>query len=498
MGLNLAGGAANAGLTFAFTLLITHALAPADVGVFLQVLGVFLILIVVTQFGAGATIVKTLAELRAVGRSMQLRHATRTALVPVAALSGAAAVGVFLLAAPLAGIVVSDGHREDAATYLRTLAPFIPIGALFAVLLAATRGLGTMVPTAALDSMLKPGLRVVLVACAAALVTLSPVVLGILWALPLALGLLGAIIVFLRLTRRSRVVSSLSGAGQRIAAREYWLFTIPQWLSDVFQLAVLWLDVVLVGALASSEEAGIYGAISRLVTFGSIGLVALVMVIGPQLSALFALNDLPRVRRLYRLSTLWLASVSIPVFMVMGVFAPLLVRIFGEDFSLGSTALRILSAAMMLDVVAGPALLALLMGGRSGLVLLNTSVAFAVNIALNVALIPQLGMNGAAVAWAISLALVNVLAVTQLHRLWRILACDRTFFEVAAVGILCFGFGSLVAVRLGGQHVTTLVVAAVLEAAVYLAVMWRLRERLALESLLEAVRRRTPREQATA
>ncbi len=222
------------------------------------------------------------------------------------------------------------------------------------------------------------------------------------------------------------------------------------------------------------------------------------MVIGPQLSALFALNDLPRVRRLYRLSTLWLASVSIPVFMVMGVFAPLLVRIFGEDFSPGSTALRILSAAMMLDVVAGPALLALLMGGRSGLVLLNTSVAFAVNIALNVALIPQLGMNGAAVAWAISLALVNVLAVTQLHRLWGILACDRAFVEVAGVGILCFGFGSLVAVRLGGQHVTTLVVAAVLEAAVYLAVMWRLRERLALESLLEAVRRRTPREQATA
>ena len=72
--------------------------------------------------------------------------------------------------------------------------------------------------------------------------------------------------------------------------------------------------------------------------------------------------------------------------------------------------------AMLVEVVAGPALLTLLMGGRSVLVLANTAAGLVANIGLNLTLIPPFGMTGAAIAWSASILLVNFLAVVQMRQ----------------------------------------------------------------------------------
>ena len=175
--LNLLGGVTNAAMAFAFTVLIAHILAPADVGVFLQVIGVFSILIVFTQFGASATVVKTVSEYRALGRTSDIGRGIVVSLLPAAVLSFAAAISVFLLAPTLADALVNHGSQHDAVVYLRVVAPFIPFATLLAILLGATRALGTMSPTVLLDSIAKPALRLLGVA-AVSVVTLSPLALG--------------------------------------------------------------------------------------------------------------------------------------------------------------------------------------------------------------------------------------------------------------------------------------------------------------------------------
>lgn len=246
-------------------MLITHALPVVEVGVFFEAIAIFSILIVVTQLGAGGTIVKTIAEFRAVGRIDDIPPGIRTALVPTAAFSIAVAVALFAVAPTLATELVKHGDRQQATEYLRTLAPFVPIGALFAILLAATRGAGTMTPTVVLDNIGKSALRM-LVAVVASIFALSSFALGTLWALPLAIGFAASGLALRRLLGQMRAERTANGGPEssrrhRIG-REYWAFTAPQWLAEVFQLAVLWIDVVLVGALASAREAGIYAAIA--------------------------------------------------------------------------------------------------------------------------------------------------------------------------------------------------------------------------------------------
>jgi len=51
-------------------------------------------------------------------------------------------------------------------------------------------------------------------------------------------------------------------------ASEFWRFTAFQAVATVVQIVLLRLDVVLVSSLRSAEEAGIYAAASRYLTFG--------------------------------------------------------------------------------------------------------------------------------------------------------------------------------------------------------------------------------------
>ncbi len=487
--LNLAGGIISALMALAFTILIARILPPAGVGIFFQAIAVFSILLVVTQFGASATVVKSVSEYRALGRTPDIPRGIVVSLLPAAVLSLAAAIGIVLFASPLADALVKGGNRHDAVLYLRILAPFVPLASLLAILLGATRALGTMTPTVFLDSIGKPSLRLVCVAAVSA-VTLSPLALGAAWGAPLALALAIVSVTVARLVRRTQRLERRAELRPRpfgVLAREIYGLTAPQWLADAFQLAVLWIDVLLVGALASSREAGIYGAVSRLVMVGSLGLAALVLVLGPVLSALLARDQLQHARLAYRMTTVWLSAAIVPVFLLMATFAPLIVRIFGAEFGPGARALTILSLAMSVEVMAGPTLLTLLMGGRSRVILAISAVGFAVNLGLNVILIPRWGMTGAAIAWTSSIALVNLLALGRIRRLWGINPFDGTFVIVVASAAICYGGGGFVGTHLAGQTVAALVVTAALATMFYGAALWSLRARLAPRAAIEPV-----------
>ena len=93
------------------------------------------------------------------------------------------------------------------------------------------------------------------------------------WTLPVAAGFLAALIVLMRLLRRAerREPAREPARSLRRLAGEFWRFSAPRGLAGVFQTAVIWLDILLVGALRNSREAGIYAAVSRLVGIGAIG-----------------------------------------------------------------------------------------------------------------------------------------------------------------------------------------------------------------------------------
>ncbi len=104
-----------------------------------------------------------------------------------------------------------------------------------------------------------------------------------------------------------------------------------------------------------------------------------------------------------------------------------------------------MSLAMLLSMALGPVDIVLLMGGKSSWNLINTIISLAVNIVLNLILIPRMGITGAALAWAVSIALNNLLPALQVHVMLGINAISRRLLVPGLASVACFaGLGLVI------------------------------------------------------
>ncbi|HEX8859551.1 MAG TPA: polysaccharide biosynthesis C-terminal domain-containing protein, partial [Actinomycetes bacterium] len=278
--------------------------------------------------------------------------------------------------------------------------------------------------------------------------------------------------------------------GTRQLAAQFWRFAAPRGLAGIFQVTVLWLDVLLVGALRSTSEAGVYAAASKLAMVGTLATEAVRIAIAPQISGLLARGEQARAEGLYQVATWWIMTLCWPLYLGLVVFGPVVLRIFGAEFVAGGSALLILSLAMLVDLSTGNVTVMLLMGGKSSWNLLNALGALVLNVGLNLLLVPRVGIAGAALAWAASILFENLAAIIELRILLRLNPFGRGWWLAAGQSALCFaGIGLLLSALLG-RSVVSLVATAAIAAPLYLWLVWRSRAVLQLDALREAIRAR--------
>jgi O-antigen/teichoic acid export membrane protein len=484
--ITLAGMISNGVLNLVLLLAVTRGLNALGAGLFFQIVALFTILTSIAEFGAAPGLVRTIARYRALGRPQDIRSVLAVALWPVVVVGAVLAAAVFALAPQLADIL--GVSRAEGVGYLRMFAPFLPLAAVASAALSATRGFGTMVPYVAVEHVGKPALRPVLVllAIASGFGTLA---VALAWAFPIALAFPIAFLALLTLLRRTEheAVSLVRTRPIRELASEFWRFAAPRGLASIFQVAITWLDVLLIGTLRSASEAGIYAAVSRLVMFGVFAIEAVRLAIAPQISALLAREDRDSAQMLYRVGTWWLMALSWPLYLAMAVFAPFVLKMFGPEFAAGETPLLILSLAMLFGIGTGNVTVVLLMAGKSVWNLANTIVALVVNIALNLILIPRFGMNGAAVAWAVSLIVNNLVPLAQVMKFLRLSPFGRGFLVVALGSTACYAGLGIVIRSTVGMTTASLLVFVVVATAMYLSLLTRFRHTLHLSALKAAL-----------
>lgn len=488
--LNLLGVVLSAVFSFAFAIVIARGLGAGGAGVFFAAVALFAILDAAAQLGASPGIVRTVARLRALGRVRDVRRTLAIALSPVILVSAALAIALFAFAPAISAAVLSGADEDALVPYLRVFAPFLPLAAASALVISTTRGLGSMVPLVAIEQLGRGAARLLLAVLVLA-GGLGAIALAFAWAVPIAAGLVAGVWALVVVVRRAerRDESQPDAADARgTLASDFWRFTAPLGFASVCQIALLWLDTILVAALASPEEAGIYKAAARWVTQGTFANQAIIFVIGPLLTALLAQAHRERAQSVYQTATWWLTALSWPIYLTLAVFAPLLMSVFGPEFVAGATALVILSLPMLVAMAAGPVSVVLVMGGKSGWNLLNVVLALTVNIALNLLLIPPFGMTGAAIAWAAGILVNNLAPLAQVRLLLRLHPFGSGFPVVALAAGACYGLLGLAARYAFGTSLEVFLVFAAIATPCYLALLWRFRHTLRLSVLGEALR----------
>jgi O-antigen/teichoic acid export membrane protein len=91
--------------------------------------------------------------------------------------------------------------------------------------------------------------------------------------------------------------------------------------------------------------------------------------------------------------------------------------LFGSSFHSGVTAVVIVACAQLVNAAAGPTGTVLIMTGKERIAVRGVAAGLLANVVLAVVLVPLLGVTGGAIAFAVSLALWNIILVVIARRL---------------------------------------------------------------------------------
>lgn len=313
-----------------------------------------------------------------------------------------------LTIAAAGGLGLWLGWAQGAA--LRATLPWalalVPLLALVAIQSASLRGLRHVLAGILPEQVLRPAIFASLLAVVLFWpgMTLSPDEAMALMVLSsgVALGL-GAWLLYRYRPQELREVAPSYHHRAWFAAA--WPMALTQGFHQINRHA----DVLLLGLLAAVSDVGVYRVAAQGALLVSLGLTALNMVVAPLAARLNAEGERHKLQMLVRRTAqaaLAFALPAVALFAVIGKW--LLVTLFGSEFAGAYWPLLILALGQLANAGFGATGMLLNMTGFERDVTRVVAIAAGLNVGLNLALIPFLGVIGAAVATSVSLLFWNV------------------------------------------------------------------------------------------
>jgi O-antigen/teichoic acid export membrane protein len=434
------GGLIFAGTLFGMALqmmnrvLIVRSLSRADYGIFSLGLVLFSMAGTLSQSGFSLSVPRFLGYYRGKGDEPHIKGVIRASfelglilagVLTLILISGAQYIGTFY-------------QMEGLTSVLRIFAMGIPLINFMHIITNIFRGFDNAKPTLYFNTMVAGILRFLLLLT---VVVTAPSLLYIVAAYVAALAVT-ALSAASYYTRNSPV---LPGGDSSSMRKELLFFSIPLFGTVFLGQFMKWTDVLMLGYFTSADLVGLYNGALPLCVLIPIFLNSAGFIFVPVLSVLYSQGQLSEMKKTYSIITKWTFSASLPLFLVIFIFSgTVLTFLFGTDYYEASTALRILSVGYMFHVSLGPIGQNLVIFGRPRLIMVNNTAGLIINVLLNIVLIPRYGINGAAVATAVTYVSLNCLALIQVYRISRMHPFSRNYIKLVGSSLcLLIGFFTL-------------------------------------------------------
>lgn len=391
--------------TLLLNVLIARLLGPEGFGQVSYVLAWANLLAVPAILGMDVLVLRSVAAWTAQQRWAELKGLLRFSFWSVIAASS-------LVAVAAAGFNMLRGDELWSPAFAVGMA-LVPLIAVIRLNQGAMRGFHRIVQGQLAELVTRPIATLFLIAVGAALFGHMLDATGVLIAY--VAGALSAVMLGVFLLNRA-IPAPMRAAATTIRPRSWVLTALPLLLIGGVQVANRQVDVVMVGALAGAESAGIYTAAARGAELISFVLFAVNAGLAPRVSRLFILGDLAALQSLVTRAARYTVLATIPLALALIAFGSTFLGFFGPAFVLGVPALAIMAVAQVLNAAAGSVVVILTMTGQGTVTAIGVGVGLIVNVALNAILVPALAHTGAAVAASASLLTWNAILVVMLRQ----------------------------------------------------------------------------------
>ena len=197
-------------------------------------------------------------------------------------------------------------------------------------------------------------------------------------------------------------------AHRALEARRWWRFALPWVLISLATDFFFDIDLLLLSHSLNREELAIFGVCTRLFALISFGVSAVYAVTMPDIFESEANADREAFKRKVGDANFVASAISVALFAIMALAAPLLLMLFGPSFSAGSAPLAVLCLALVIRSVMGPASLVLSIHDRPYASLPFVALGIGSLVVCNWLLVPRFALMGAALAAIISISVWSV------------------------------------------------------------------------------------------
>jgi O-antigen/teichoic acid export membrane protein len=397
------------GLNYLFLIGLARVLPSAEFGTYALGLAIFNLVALISVVGLDTGAVKFVSHHLGLANHGEARRVIFRVLWAGGLCGGVAGLGLAFLSGPLATVIYAN---PALAPVLRWFALAVPLLVSSTVLLAALQAFQSVRYTVTIKYLWEPLGRIVLVAlllrAGFGLTGVAAACAGIL-AVSLTWSLRA---VWARAGFAAGGSAGPGGPGLRALA----VYCLPLGAANLIGIVATRADLLLLGYWRESQDVGMYLTAFQTAAVISLVLGAFDAVLGPVLSRAWARGDRRALEEAYQEGTRLGVTVTVPLALLLVLFAPHILGLFGPAFRGGAGCLVVLVLGQWFNSVAAFGNNVLLMAGAPRVVMGQTAASGVLLIAGAAFLIPRWGMEGAAVAATVAVIAVNLARVWEVRR----------------------------------------------------------------------------------
>lgn len=400
---------AHAAIGFITAILLARMLGPSGYGTYTFVMALVGFLTIPSELGIPGLAVREIAVANA-RKDWGHMHGFL-----VRAHQGIAVLSAVLMSGGALALILAGDHLDPVKRNCMwlglLLVPLISFGALRAAML---RGLRKVLLGQLPEQIIRPAVLALLVVFLFAFSAQQPSAREVIAA---QIAATAAAFIWGLFTFLKHRPAELDASPPVFRTREWIKSTLPFGLSAMLLLINGRTDILALGIFREDVEVGVYRVAVQMSLPVIFALQAVNAIQAPHIAHLYSTGDMKRLQKMITRSSQAILAFAVPAVLLIVLFGQFLIRIlFGAEYVEAYVPLVILAIGKLVSAGTGSVASLLNMTGHEHDTMRSILMAVVVNLVLNFALTPTLGIIGAAIATAATLVVWNLAMWRAVYR----------------------------------------------------------------------------------
>jgi len=431
-GINFSGSLVGMVLNYALLMILTRFLAPEEYGSFVLAQSIINVSLIFVLFGTPKALDRFIPFYNATGEQGK----TKTLIYRI--------LKITLILSVIIGLVLFVGSKflahsifknSQLSLVLKVAVLSMPMLVFIQLVSSAFIGFKELRYRVYIQRLALPLLKIVLA------IVVFALGYGLLcWTWMYVLSLVGASILALWFFKK-HISSALSKVGKiPISFSGVVSYSWPLSMGSIMLIILSQIDFLFLGYFRTPAEIGIYRIYFYLAS--ALGLIhgSFARIYKPVISEHIAKKEIVEVQEIYKRISKWTVTINVFLTGLFFIFGRSIISgLFTIEYTLYFSGFLILIGGHFVHSAFGPQGVSLEAFGNTRLMLVNIIAMLFVNTVLDVILIPNYGINGAAIATTVALIFVNILAYLEAYVLYRLNPFGLHYAYVVAVLLVASG-----------------------------------------------------------